>query len=177
MTLMPHIFDDATRADWRDGGYWVAYTLLGGTVPIWGGYLILRLLSHHPTLGDFTQHGEFAIYTAAILAPGLHTVVRDLKVPGFKGRQLLLLLSVFLMFISMCVYAAVSSAFLSNPLIVIDQGVLGWVTLPVFAVSLVVAFCVTVLDYSRLSSDPRAVDASQRERLKKQFENLQGEGQ
>jgi hypothetical protein len=175
MRFMPRAFDDATPASWRDASYWLGYTLLGGTLPIWGGYLILELLAHAPTFGQFIQHGELAIYTTAILAPALHTVVRDFRVPGFKGRQFLLLLSVLMMFVSLCVYAAVSSAFASNPSIPIDQRVLGWVTIPVFCLAVLLSFFVTVLDYSRLSSDPRAVVDNQRKTLDEQFSDLEGQ--
>jgi len=173
---MPRIFDDTDQTNWRDARYWLSYTLIGGLAPIWCGYIILKLLSHRLTISQFTEHGEFALYTAALVAPAFHTLGRDLKVPGFKGRQLLLLLSVCCMLLAVCIYVAVSSAYISNALSnEINQDFLAYGTVVLFVLSTVLAFCVTVLDYARLSSDPRDVLAGQREELKKDFTQLQGE--
>jgi hypothetical protein len=176
MKLLPHIFDDTDQTNWRDARYWLFYTLIGGLAPIWCGYVILKLLSHQVTMGQFTQHGEFSLYTAAIVAPAFHTLGRDLKIPGFRGRQFLLLLSVCCMLLAVCVYVAVSSAYVSNSLSnELDQTLLSYGTIVLFVLSTVLAFCVTVLDYARLSSDPRAVLDGQREDLKKDFTHLQGD--
>jgi hypothetical protein len=176
MRLTPHIFDDADQTNWRDARYWLCYTLIGGLAPIWCGYIILKVLSHHATMGQFTEHGEFALYTAAIVAPAFHTLGRDLKIPGFRGRQFLLLVSVCCMLLAVCVYVAVSSAYMSTSLPnEINQAFLAYGTVVLFILSTGLAFCVTVLDYARLSSDPRAVLDGQREELKKDFTHLQGE--
>jgi hypothetical protein len=48
-------------------------------MPIWGTYFLLRLHHQQFYLNDFIKHGEFALYTAAFLAPALQLVVRNIK--------------------------------------------------------------------------------------------------
>jgi hypothetical protein len=168
------IFEETDKKNWRDAGYWLAYTLIGGLTPIWCGYIFLRLFSHQPSLDQFTEHGEFALYAAAIIAPVFHTISRDLNIPGLKGRQFFQLASFCCMFIGVAIYVAVSSAYASTPSQVkIDQDFLRTLTLLLFALATVVAFFITVLDYSRLSTDLREVVAGQQKNLRDEFQQLQ----
>ena len=173
MKLMPSIFDDVDKSNWRDASYWLGYTLIGGLAPIWSGYIILRILSQDPTWTQFSEHGEFALYTAALVAPAFHTVSREFRVPGLRGRQFFLLASFCCMFLAVFAYVAVGSAYASNPSSIIDQAFLAWLTLGIFVLSTVLALCVTVLDYARLSSDLPEVVAGQRQNLKREFDDLQ----
>lgn len=173
MRFIPNILADTERKNWYDASYWLAYTLIGGLTPIWCGYLFLRLFSQHPTWRQFTQHGEFALYTAAIIAPAFHTVSRDLKFPGLRGRRFFLLAGFCSMFIAVCVYVAVSSAYVStvSP-IEIDQGFLRWLTVGLFAFSTALAFLITVVDNAMLYSDLRQVVAGQEKTLQDEFTRL-----
>jgi hypothetical protein len=57
----------------------VGYNLLGSLMPIWGTYFVLKLHQQPFHLNDFVKHGEFALYTAAFLAPALQLVVSNIK--------------------------------------------------------------------------------------------------
>jgi hypothetical protein len=175
MKLVPSFLSDTDYSNLRDATYWLVYSLLGGLAPIWCGVIISKILSHPPTLGQFTAHGEFALYTAAIVAPAFHTLSRDLKVPGFKGRQFFLLASVCCMVIAVCIYVAVSCAQIPGLMLAIgtiDQEFLRFFTPLLFVFAMGLAFIVTVLDYGRLSSDVREVVVEQRQELKDEFNKL-----
>ncbi len=173
MKFIPRILADTDPKNWQDATYWLAYTLIGGLTPIWCGYLFLRIFSQHPTWDQFTEHGEFALYTAAIIAPAFHTVSRELKVPGLRGRSFFLIARFCSMFVAVCVYVAVSCTTLSVGLPTeIDQSFLRWLTIGLFLSTTLLAFLITVLDYARLSSDLRQVVAGQEQDLKDEFKHL-----
>lgn len=59
--------------------YWLGFNVLGALMPLWGMYVSFRLHGRMPHLGDFVDRGEFALYTAAFLAPAVQLVVANIK--------------------------------------------------------------------------------------------------
>ena len=57
----------------------MAYNFLGSLMPIWATFFLLKLHHQRFYLNDFVKHGEFALYTAAFLAPALQLVVRNIR--------------------------------------------------------------------------------------------------
>lgn len=160
---------------WKDAGIWLTYTLIGSLAPVLFGFLLLRLLSRHPSLADFSAHGEFAIYSAAMFAPAYYIINRDLKIPGFAWRQYLALLTLIGMLGATCFFVAVNTAFLApKPVFAIDQEFLRVGTLALFAAAAILAFLVTVLDNARLQPDVRAIASTQEEDLARDFDKLGG---
>lgn len=51
------------REHWSDAISWLFLNLIGGLMPLWGLWILLRLFSQSIGLGTFTERGEFALYT------------------------------------------------------------------------------------------------------------------
>ena len=84
---------NTTRTHWKDATIWLLYTLAGSLAPIWLGWLILTVLLRNPSLRDFSQHGEFALYSAAMFTPTLYTMLRETRTARFPWRSVLVLLA------------------------------------------------------------------------------------
>ncbi len=82
----------------------VSFTFWGGTLGIWGSFLILNVLfskvfptAHFPGLDNFVHHGEILIISFAFLAEALFYSTRDLKINFFNVASVILLItSIFL---------------------------------------------------------------------------------
>jgi hypothetical protein len=165
----------ASKSNWKDAGIWLVFNLLGSLTPVWFGWFLLTLLSRGPSWADFSRHGEFALYSAAMFAPTFYIILRDLEQPVFPGRLPLGLLTLIGTLIATGFFAAVTTAFLTpEPLLRINQSFLQRGTLGLFAFSAVLAFIATVLDNARFTPDVRRISETQRTNLAKEFDKLGG---
>lgn len=74
------VFDIMRRAEWdhwRDTGYWLVPTLVGGLMPLWGVYVVLSLFFLPPSLDTFIQSGELLFFTTSILSAAFYTITRE----------------------------------------------------------------------------------------------------
>lgn len=173
MKLIPSPLRNTTRSHWSDAGIWLFYNLIGSLAPVWFGVLILLTFSRTPSLGDFSQHGEFALYSAAMFAPTLYIISRDLKTPGFAARPILVLLTLLGILAATCFFVAVTTAFMvPKPVLEVDQAFLMRGTFGLFAFSAVLSYLVTVLDNARLMPDVQQITGNQQAQLGKQFDEL-----
>ncbi|MHB8502912.1 MAG: hypothetical protein ACYDCG_19395 [Candidatus Acidiferrales bacterium] len=162
------------KSHWYDSFIWLIYNLAGSLAPVWFGILILKLFSRHPGWADFSDHGEFALYSAAMFAPTFYVISRDLKVPGFTGRQILSLLTLLGLLASTCFFVAVTTAFMDpKPVLEIDHGFLQSGTLDLFVLSVVLSFLVTALDNGRQAPDVNELAAQQQVKLAAQYDALE----
>ena len=166
---------NANRSHWNDAAIWLVYTLIGSLTPVWFGWFLLTLLTRNPSWADFSHHGEFALYSAAMFAPTLYIVLRDVRSPGFPGRLTLGLLTFVGTLVATGFFAAVTTAFLAPPpVLLIDKTFLSRGTFILFTLSALLAFIVTVLDNARLIPDVRQITNAQQAELSKEFDELGG---
>jgi hypothetical protein len=172
----PRAFKNVNRSHLSDAGIWLFYNLAGSLAPVWFGLLILETFKRKPGWADFSQHGEFALYSAAMLAPAFYVINRDLRIPGFAGRQILGLLTLLGTLAATCFFVAVTTAFVEpKPVLEIDQSFLQRGTVTLFIFATILSFLVTVLDNARQTPDLPEIAKEQREKLAKQFEELEGQ--
>lgn len=107
--IVPNPLKGAQHSHVMDGLLWLGFTLLFGLLPLYGGALFLWFLSSELSLRGFVDHGEFAIYSAGLLAPALFIVVREYHAP-FPQRAFWGLISIVLLVLVMIVFAAASAA-------------------------------------------------------------------
>ena len=164
---------ETNYSHWSEATGSLAYSGFFSLMPVLFGYVLLRVLSRHPTWSDFSHHGEFALYSAAMLGPALYRIGKDLKVPGFAGRSPLILVCVGGLLLATCFFTAVTTAFLlPKPVFEIDQSFLSSGTIALFGLSCGVFLVVTVLDNARLTPDVRIEEARQQDKLRRDFEDL-----
>ena len=172
MTFLSSI-RQTTWSHWCESIISLVYTLAGSLAPVWGGFLMLAIFSRHPGFSDFSQHGEFALYSAAMFAPTAYIIHRDLKVPGFAGRSILGLFCYVGMFIASVFFVAVTTAFMApTPVLAINQRFLAEGTLLLFLSSCLLTMLVTALNEARLIPDVRESAAQAQAKLDQDFGKL-----
>jgi len=168
----------ALAKHWKETTNWLGFTLIGGLVPVWGGWVLFRLISKPVGFSDFSSNGEFAIYSSAMLAPSLYLILKDLKTSNFLYRHFFALVSIFGLALALILFAGVT-AVKSGGIVTakIDQPFLTKVTLLLFVGSVFVSYLVTALDNERIGIDideVRRVRDGQVKSLEKQFDDLGG---
>ena len=79
-----------SKENWSSTGVWLAYTLGYGFLPVWIGFVLVFVLSHeHLKMADFIVHGEFAIYSATLVAGSTRLISRDTDLGPFVHRSML----------------------------------------------------------------------------------------
>jgi hypothetical protein len=163
-----------TTASQRSESYnWLLYSLAGSTLPIWlGGYVLLPVFRQHFNWLEYSQHGELALLSAALLAPTLRLIARDLEDSHFVKRQTFLFFGWIFVTASVALYSGVISA---NGMPDARDGVnklfLFLLSLSLFVVSVLFSFLVTLIDNQRPQpKEVFAVQAAGRTRLSADFE-------
>jgi hypothetical protein len=149
----------ASPGAWWETLLWVGYNFLGSLMPIWATFLLLRLHHQHFRLNDFVKHGEFALYTAAFLAPALQLVVRNIKNSKYVLGTGAVLFAVAGLVFSGIIYSGVAPAAPSleqtglPPPLGIDERFLFYVSMILFTLSLAFAVLVTLIENQPLSTN------------------------
>lgn len=165
---------EENREHWQEALKWLVFTIVGSLFPVWAGALLLMLTSQPFGWRDFFRHGEFALYSAAILAPAIQLLSREFRTIFFEHRWLHLLVAVVGLLVSALLFSAViaTSPPSGSPLR-LNQGMLIWGSMGLFLSSATFVFFVTFLDYQRLARDIRAVQDKSLRELKRSFKHTE----
>lgn len=137
----------ATGEHWRETLILTGYTVLGGLAPLWIGLLLLRWYSQDVTLPTVASHGEFALYSASIVAPLLYQLGRDRSGGSLPGKGTLLLLGVAFLVFSIASYAPISTAVLGTARAdSFDVDYYSWSTALLFLFCLILLIAVTLVE-------------------------------
>jgi hypothetical protein len=168
----------AIRRHYKETSKWLAFTLLGGLIPVWGGMLLFRLFSIKFGFATFSSNGEFALYSAAMIAPACYLIVKDYKDSIFIYRSIFTLISLGCLLVSTILFAGVTAA---NSMgkdqvpIRLDSNFLRLSTLLLFAVSVIISFIAMAVDtYRILPEDIRDERKEELEKLEDAFNKLGG---
>jgi len=162
------------KSPWKEAFLWFFLTIPLGLLPILTRLIVLLGKSKTPSLGDFTDRGEFAIYSVAFFTTAFYIAVKDHKKTTIDFRNIILgtsLLGIIISviaftFITATVYGGspVESPFLRNLISIL------------LSISLFIALIANALDNMRKVLDPLSIKAKENERLKNQFKES-GESQ
>ena len=147
---------------------WMLWNAGGSLIPIWGGCFLFVLFSKSPRLVDFSNHGEFSLYAAALLASAFFIVFKEYKNSRFPLRRLfgaICVIGLFLVTILFSVVTAVDTGNIDTQTD-FDRDFMRNASYILYAVSVVVSFILTYLD-------KRISDADIREERREDFENLE----
>ncbi len=154
---------------WYKAVVWLAYTCLGLLLPVGGSLLLVGAVSDI-TLGEFTDGGQFAIYSSAMLAGTLYLVTKPARLRlGFTEGLGWLVFG--MLFVAAVLFAL---ATLSSSGEDIDRDFFRWPSIGLSIVSLAVAFVAVGLDERRMEVDVRAQTKVAQEDLRKQFRETEG---
>jgi|ERR1051325_470699 hypothetical protein len=167
----------AIRRHYKETLKWLAFTLFGGLIPLWGGMLLFRLFSIKFGFATFSSNGEFALYSAGLVAPAFYLIVKDYKDSIFIFRSVFTLISLGCLLVSMMLFAGVTAANnIGNAQVPIklDVGFLRTSTLLLFAVSVIISFIATAVDnYRILPEDIRDERKEELGKLEDAFDKLE----
>jgi hypothetical protein len=156
--------------DWKETLYWLGFNVLGGLFPTWSSALLLRMRGQQLVYSDFAKHGEFALYSAAFLAPALLVIFRYAK----RNRYVLGagsgLMAVSGLLVSALVYATAASAAATPTEHSIDMAYLVAFSTGLLVFSLIVALLVAFVENQATNFNLQEVESRQQEELRTKFE-------
>ena len=139
---------------------WGVWQLFGGLLPLWGGALILFAYGQDFHFRDYTENGEFMLYSAALSASALFVLSRELRPPfPFPYRALLGLLVIACLGTSVVLFAAVFVGTKlpgGTPVPNLDTGFLSTISLITYSVTFLSTAYATLTDMRRVEIDPHA---------------------
>jgi len=167
------VLREANKRHWLEAIYWLLFTVFGSGLPIYGGWFLLTLLSRKVGFMDFCRHGEFALYSAAILGATLYLISRGGYKEMFINMRCFVLVSSILLLFATLIFAGATAASASdsgersviiNPMVLIASSIL------ILAITIVVVFFVTLIDTVRFSPDLTEIQRTGIEKLRRDFE-------
>lgn len=154
---------------------WLAFTLLGGLLPLWGTYFLTLIQNRHSSLYDYVGRAEFALYAAAAASAALFVVSRDLKAP-FPCRSWMALVCIALLALSLLLFCGVFNSTPPDPANVpgsLNISFLAWSSIVVFIFAIIASAVVFLIDIQVAEYDPRRVAEQQISDLSKAVEKEQ----
>lgn len=164
-------FKETNKEHWKDATYSLIYNLGGGLMPVWGGMLILIMFGKWGGFEKFFIHGEFAIYSATLLAPSYYLIQKNNKRP-LNIFKLIIFLGLL---INAILFAGVSVNDVFTPIqIRFDILFLVYATLSTFVVSIFILFFTQLFDNARISPNIEEIKSEEMKSLDDDFSKLGG---
>jgi hypothetical protein len=163
---------ETTREQWFESFAWLLYSLAGSTVPIWlGGYVLLPIFGTRFSWVEYGKHGEFALYSAALLAPTLRLIAKDIDNFVFVRRQGFLFFGWIFLTGSVAIYSSVIAADrIAQGTANLNTALMVVMSLVLYAASLIFSFVVIIIDSQRLPTNLRDIVKAQATKLEADFD-------
>lgn len=180
---VPVVFKLAKATHWRDAWSWLGYTLLGGLLPFWGTALILLLIRRQQDFPAYVENGELAVFCAGVLAAAIPVMQRRVKDASVEHPSSLTFLAVLCIAVALLLFASVTITRQVNignpgatPPIVLNASAVLYVSLLLFALSIVLGFLVELTNNVRMTpEDLQAMETQRENTLAERFEQARGE--
>ena len=157
-----------TRQHWYQSFLALATTVLVGLMPIWVGFVLETLISRNFAWSPYFSHGEFGLYSAAMLAPAIYLLLKNLSEP-FPQRTVFGLLALVGVALSITVYVGVTAIGQVPSLFSLNEAFLARMSLWLYLGSLIFAFIVAILDQCLVEMSIRTLYDFEGEQLKRDF--------
>ncbi len=160
-------------ANWSTATWLVIFSLFLGTIPMWGGFLLARLLSHNVPAVQVIDDGQLVIYSAALLSTGLYFVGKDFKSSAFPGRLGFLLILGILIAVATLLFSGITIADTTTTgAIQIDFSILRYTSIGVFFASIALVFVSSAVNESLRELDIIEQRTQQMSKLESDFDTL-----
>jgi hypothetical protein len=160
---------------WLDAGTWTFWNVLWGLFPLWGGFVIFRLFQKHPRLIDFSDNGEFLIYSATMLAAAMYIVLKDYNSSKFRFRRLITLVCVLIFMFIAILFTGITEANTDRLRFYdISRVFIRNMSYWIYFISIALAFFMTGLDNRRTKVDIIEERDSQLKNLEQEFDKVGG---
>ena len=153
---------------WTEATTWLLYTLAGMLVPVLSSLVVIVALGNQPSLGGFTDGGQFAIYSLGLWITVYRLIFapRSIRHPGERAIAFVLLLGIFASFLIFLLGSLLSNGMaIRTDLIQIPSVV-------VFLASVVIAFGIVKSDSEREALDPAAEREARLDSLNQRFDEV-----
>ena len=161
-----------SKEHWWNTGKWLAYTVLCGFLPIIIGLLLVWIFATKPVNWyDFVVHGEFVIYSAALIAASTRLISKDTATFPFVHREMFTLTAILVLVSCVALYSAIKTAILFSLQHVNDERIARFSIL-ILIVSLSFSTLVFLLDQQRVKPDVIGILAHQEKQLDNDFDKL-----
>jgi hypothetical protein len=158
---------------WREAGVFTAFSLLGGVAPLWIGLIVVESTGGVPYLVDFAKNGEFALYSAALLAPAFYIVVHDQSETPFAARAIFSLIALAGIVVAVTCYTLVApETSRAISFVNLQRDLVGRGTIYLFWFCLFFSLLVTTLENARMDPAVRAIVERQEKELDDDFDRL-----
>jgi hypothetical protein len=176
MTNKMNLWSALRTSTWehrRSAGKWLAYTVGCGFLPIIFGLLLVWGFSQQFKFYDFVIHGEFAIYSATLIAGSARLISKDTETFPFVHREMFILVVILTLVLAVALYVLIKTAILLNAQNTVNNSVIVHFSVPLLIFSLVFSFVVFLLDQQRITPNIRGIAKLQQDKLAADFDNLQ----
>lgn len=158
---------------WKTASWALLYTLIFGLLPTWAAILMHAIFSVDLKFESLAGNGQFAIYSAALIATGLYFIAREFNVSKFSGRPIfLILLCVLLIVASLIVGSVTVSSAINLP---IDKTFIMISSVLIFAFTVPIYFITAAKNESGIAEEYKNVHDKELEELMKKFPGSGGE--
>lgn len=159
---------EATHSHWKDALLWSFLVVVGSLLPLWGGALLFQLFGSWPGFTFFLSHGEFYIYSAAILSPTLYTLHSIYRVNVFTVLSYVILLS------SAILFAGTASRHTADLQVTVDEQFLRMSSVVLLSYSVVFTFLTKVAENVKRVPDLAKMKQDDFEALDRGLDALEG---
>lgn len=161
----------ASAKHWGNGIIWLLYTVVGSLMPVWLGLIVLTAWPGTVTWARFLDHGEFALYSTALLTTGLLILFDDYK-DGFYGRRIMGLVTIVPLLVATGVFAvAVVAESVPGVSDDLDRSWIRLATVALYAFTVMWSF-VLIVSREVLVTEPSLDEIDKTGELERKFEDL-----
>lgn len=160
---------------WVDSGTWTFWNVFWGLFPLWMGFFIFRIFQKKPQLINFSDNGEFLIYSATMLAVAIYIVLKDYKNSKFPLRRLIAMSCVVTLVFIAVLFTGITAANTDRlRYFDVSREFIRTTSYWIYCISIAFAFFLTGLDNRRTRVDILEERDSQLKTLEQDFDNVGG---
>jgi len=160
------------KDDWKEAFSQTLWNSIASLIPIILGVFLYVLFKQKPTFKSFTNNGEFAIYSATMIATSLYIVFKDYKTVPFRFRKLCGGVSILVLLLSSILYFSVTTVDTINVYIDYDREFMRVTSFYIYVFSVFFTFILNGMDKSRTTIDIQNKRKEDLEKLESNFDNL-----
>ena len=163
------------RPHWIDAGTWTFWNGFWGLFPLWMGFFIFQLFQKQPRLIDFSDNGEFLIYSATMLAAAIYIVLKEYKASKFPFRRLIATGCVVILLFIAVLFTGITAANTDRlRFFNVSREFIRTTSYWIYFISIALAFFLTGLDNRRTRVDILEERDSQLKTLEQDFDKVGG---
>lgn len=174
-----------SKTHWIDAIYWLLLSLIGGLLPIWGSYLIGRLISQETTLDLFIRNGELALFCASVISASFYNITKDYLPSNlrtnkiikmtFPNQSIFILIGVVILIVSVLLFAATSFTFSFDLLNSINNNLIVKLSITITTITIIFSYLIAAIDNSLAGKSEEEIKntfTASQNKLEQEFDDI-----